>query len=34
MKNLEIVSIVYYFTTAGGEGVCVSSGDIERCYYG
>jgi hypothetical protein len=34
MKSLEIVSIVYYFTTAGGEGVCVSSGDIERCYYG
>jgi len=33
MKNLEIVSIVYYFTTAGGEGVCDSSGDIERCYY-
>jgi hypothetical protein len=34
MKSLEIVSIVYYFITAGGEGVCVSSGDIERCYYG
>jgi len=34
MKSLEIASIVYYFTTAGGEGVCVSSGDIERCYTG
>jgi hypothetical protein len=34
MKNIEIVSIVYYFLTPGGGGVCVSSGDIERCYYG
>jgi hypothetical protein len=34
MKSLEIVSIVYYFTTAGGEGVCVSVWDNERCYYG
>jgi hypothetical protein len=34
MKSLEIVSIVYYFTTISWGVVCVSSGDIERCYTG